>query len=93
MPRAEPYGQIDRRHLALDLAAAFAGIGMREIRGETQHGGDLPGLFHRAHDRIDVGRREARKEAVVVLDPLAAEGRRLVDPAPYERRRSVKSSK
>ena len=56
--------------------ARSAGIGMREVRREAQHRADLPGLRHRARHRIDVGVAEAAEEAVVVLDPLAAQRRR-----------------
>ena len=46
-----------------------------------------------AGDRIDVGRRQAAEEAVVVLDAFAAERRGVADPPSYGRRPSVSSSK
>ena len=78
VPRAQPDGEIDRRLLPLDLALPFRRIGMGEVGREADHRGDLPGLVHRAHDRVDVGGIEAAEKPVVVLDPLAAERGRVV---------------
>ena len=80
MPRAEPHREIDRGLLPLDLAPPLVGIGMREVRGETEHRRHLPGLIHHPHDRIDVLRLEAPEPAVVVLDPFPAERGRVANP-------------
>jgi hypothetical protein len=80
MAGAKPHGQIDRRLLPIDLTSPFDGIVVGEIRGETDHRGDLAGLVHRPHDRVDIHRRKTLEEAVVVLDAFAAERRRVVNP-------------
>ena len=72
--------EIDGGFLALDLSGPLVAIGVGEVGREADHRGDLPGLLHHPCDWIDVRRREAAEEAVVVLDALAAERRGVADP-------------
>ncbi len=88
MPSTKSDREVDRRLLALHLPLPLLRIGMREVRREADHGGDLAGLVHRARDRIDIRGRQAAEETVVVLDPFPAERRRLADP-PVERHAAV----
>src|SRR5262249_16202525 len=64
-----------------DLPLPLVRIGMGEVRRETQHRRNLPRLPHHVHDWVDVLRRQAPKELVVVLDTLAAERGRISNPA------------
>src|SRR5207247_8259066 len=61
MPRPEAHREIDRRLLTLDLAPPLVWIGMGEVGRKADHRGDLPRLFHRPCNRIDVDRCETLK--------------------------------
>ena len=63
MARAKPNGQIDGRFLTLDLPEPLLPIGMREVRREADHRGDLPGLLDGVCDGIDIGRGEAGEKS------------------------------
>jgi hypothetical protein len=80
VPRAQPHAQVDGGLLALHLPRALVGVGMREVRREAEHRGDLPGLAHGIEHGIHVLRGQARKEFVVVLEAFTSERGGVVNP-------------
>ena len=80
MPGAEPGGQIDRRLLPFHLAASLLGIRMREVRRKADHRGLLADRINQAGNRINICRRKAAKESVVVFDTVSAERCGIADP-------------
>ena len=80
MTGARAHRQVDGSLLSLDLARALVLVGVREVRREAHHRRDLAGCRHRVHDRRHVTLVVAREELVIVLDALAAERGRVVNP-------------
>ncbi len=80
MARPKADREIDGRLLTVNLPRPFIGIRMGEVRREAEHRRDLPRFVHHANDRIDVFRRQAAEEAIVVFDAFAAERSRRADP-------------
>jgi hypothetical protein len=73
VPPAQSQRQVDGVPLALQLARPLIGLGVGEVRREAEERRRLPGLGEGRDHGVDVGGLERAQEAVVVLDPLAAE--------------------